>query len=253
MTELLLVLLLAHVLGDFYLQPQPWIDSRYQDKIRSLGLFKHILVHAGLAAVALLVAAWRYDLSNSWALLASWLVIVLSHYAIDVWKSYQKGGFLYFAIDQIAHLLVIVVLWLALQYHFTSEPQALLAQWLEAIPLQTVLGIVLVYLAASTPTNIVLNMALAPYKPQPTNFSNLDKADFAASPLERWLIISLLLLDQLLLVGLLVVVSAIFRVAAMLRANDRHDAHHVLLDWLLNLTAALSLGFLVNLLIETNS
>lgn len=148
---------------------------------------------------------------------------------------------------------MIVVLWLGLQYHFTSVPHVLLEHWSQAVSLSAVVGLVLVYLASTTPINIAINMALAPYKPEPTNYNGLDKANFVFGPLERWLVISLVLVEQLVLVGFFVLASAIFRFAEILREDNRRVAQYVVFDWLMNVVAGLALGALARIVWQTHS
>ena len=46
--SLLMGLVLAHLVGDFLLQPRRWVDERMRRRHRSRHLLYHALVHAGL-------------------------------------------------------------------------------------------------------------------------------------------------------------------------------------------------------------
>ncbi|EWH03821.1 DUF3307 domain-containing protein [Halomonas sp. BC04] len=48
--SLLMGLVLAHLAGDFLLQPRLWVDERVRRLHRSRHLLYHVLVHAGLTA-----------------------------------------------------------------------------------------------------------------------------------------------------------------------------------------------------------
>jgi hypothetical protein len=94
-------LILSHLLTDFILQPGGWVEQRNQKHFASAKLYLHVLVTAGLAY---LFIGWRY-----WAVA---LVILITHFLIDVWKSYRPRVVLYFVLDQLLHLGVIVGCWL---------------------------------------------------------------------------------------------------------------------------------------------
>ena len=77
--DLLLRLLIAHVLGDFVLQPRKWVQDRAHRHHRSAALYMHGALHGLLALTAI------GDLS-SWPLV---LLIAVSHIGIDVLKSHK--------------------------------------------------------------------------------------------------------------------------------------------------------------------
>jgi predicted neutral ceramidase superfamily lipid hydrolase len=97
----LIKLLLAHLISDFWWQPSKWVKDKEQRKIRSKYLYLHILI-TGITALLFVGPAY-------WQVV---LLITIIHGAIDLAKSYTKPSFLNFIIDQIAHLLVIIISWL---------------------------------------------------------------------------------------------------------------------------------------------
>jgi len=104
---LLLKLILAHLLGDYLLQPLSWIQDKEANKIKAKSLYLHVLVHGLLAFLILLPASTGYYL---------WIpiYILVSHWLIDLAKLYLQGKNpkTWFIADQLAHLVVIVVLWM---------------------------------------------------------------------------------------------------------------------------------------------
>jgi hypothetical protein len=94
-------LILSHLLTDFILQPGSWVEQRNQKHFASAKLYLHVFVTAGLAY---LFIGWSY-----WAVA---LVILITHFLIDVWKSYRPRVALYFVLDQLLHVGVIVGCWL---------------------------------------------------------------------------------------------------------------------------------------------
>lgn len=94
--------MLAHVLGDFILQPRAWVKERTEKHYRSMGLYLHALLHGVLAVVALGDPAhWLPG-----------LVVALTHLGIDLLKSYKDPkSAKWFVIDQGLHVLVPVGIW----------------------------------------------------------------------------------------------------------------------------------------------
>jgi hypothetical protein len=73
-------LFLSHLLTDFLLQPNKWIDDKKARQFRSPYLYIHTLFTAGFAW---LLIGWEY-----------WLVAVIvfiTHTLIDGWKSRQMN------------------------------------------------------------------------------------------------------------------------------------------------------------------
>ncbi|MDN6291382.1 MAG: DUF3307 domain-containing protein, partial [Tetragenococcus koreensis] len=101
MIALVIKLLIAHVIGDFVLQPNNWVADKISKGYQSKYLYLHGLVHL----VSLLVLL-GFDLSY-------WLsitIIVVSHLIIDLFKLSLEGKInarLLFALDQFLHAVII--------------------------------------------------------------------------------------------------------------------------------------------------
>lgn len=121
-------LLIAHHLADYYLQRHSWIMCKVQHHEKSRGLFYHILVHLVLTALALYVSLEQWTWHSTLAL----IFIITTHYAIDIWKTYQTFIARYYIADQMGHFLVILLTVAGFVYfhpdliisHFTSLPFA---------------------------------------------------------------------------------------------------------------------------------
>lgn len=97
----LVKLLLAHMVSDFWLQPDKWVKDREQHKIKSKYLYLHILV---TGSTALLFVGPLYWLPV--------LTITLLHGLTDLAKSYIRPTFVIFLADQAVHLVTILLVWL---------------------------------------------------------------------------------------------------------------------------------------------
>ena len=101
MLVLSLKLVLAHLMGDFLLQPDEWVKHKKEKREKSKYLYWHMAVHA-----LLLLLILRFDPSYWLGI----LLLIISHYVIDLLKLHldQKinSQFLFFA-DQMLHFAII--------------------------------------------------------------------------------------------------------------------------------------------------
>lgn len=96
-------LLLAHLLGDFLLQPTSWVLDKENKKHKSIYLYTHTLLHFILAWI--LVG----EIAFTWFA----VLLALTHGGIDYLKLHfqkNKTKRTWFITDQIMHLLVIIII-----------------------------------------------------------------------------------------------------------------------------------------------
>ncbi|MFT4655180.1 MAG: hypothetical protein ACJA0G_000165 [Kangiellaceae bacterium] len=238
---LFVCLLLAHIVADFYLQPYSWIMDKVKYKIKSLGLLKHMTVHTVLTFVALYVAG----VALYWQFALALLIIIVTHYMIDVWKTYMGFTTKYFVMDQLAHLIVLasVSLWLS------AADLAGISAFVKAqFTIQT-FTIIIGYLLAYKPLSILIQLLLKPYLQQfegteQTN-SGLQTAGEYIGGLERFLVITLVMLGQYTSIGFLLAAKSVFRFGDMRRQTDRKLTEYIMLGTLLSFTFALLIGLIV--------
>src|SRR5688572_7590039 len=96
---LLIKLVLAHCISDFALQPSGWVAERQERKYLSKYLYLHAII-TGLVVQAL---------TQNWTLT---VIIMVTHFLIDLGKAYVKPTTQNFLIDQALHLSVIGLAWL---------------------------------------------------------------------------------------------------------------------------------------------
>ncbi|RZL56263.1 MAG: DUF3307 domain-containing protein, partial [Pedobacter sp.] len=104
MDIILIKLILAHLIGDFFLQPTSWVKDKEQKKLKSGKLYLHVLVHVVLIFIAFLsFDVWKVALS-----------VGLLHFVIDACKSLfqtKKNARILFFADQVLHFSSIVLVW----------------------------------------------------------------------------------------------------------------------------------------------
>ncbi len=237
--DLLLLLLLAHLLGDFYLQPLSWVKDRLQWHYKSPKLQLHVSVHMGLSLLALLVWQWGYGWQHD-SLMAVLLALIIgcSHYLIDVAKSYSNNGLAAFLLDQLAHLTVLVLLWSAYTDNWQWWPPQLPAGWL-------LVG--MAYLLVITPASVLIGQLLRSWRPEllALPVQGLLAGGHYIGMLERALLLTFVLLDQFGAIGFLLAAKSIFRFGDLSRAQDVKFTEYVLLGTLLSIGISLGIGLAV--------
>jgi hypothetical protein len=252
MTELslLLLLLLGHIIGDFYLQPKSWVADRNSKHFKSVKLRYHVLVHTSLTAAALLYWSWQQGTSLPVASLGFCCGIVAgSHFLIDVAKSYTKATFLPFIVDQLSHAIVLLMVFVV----FTEQSSEFF-QFLTSNPSFTTLTIIIGYLLAVTPTSILIGLLLRSWHsaiPENARTQSLNDAGHYIGILERLLIVTFVLLDELAGVGFLLAAKSIFRFGDLTRSTDKKLTEYVLLGTLLSVSCSFAIGLVLKLVITS--
>ena len=233
----LLLMLLAHVLGDFVFQPKSWVEKR-KDHIQYL--FYHIAVHAGL-----LILFFSTDLANNWKNI---LFLTAIHLALDsgkiFWeKRWKVNPVRIFLIDQALHLASIFGLFFFLNPEVFEQVKASLSsQHLLLYLIAIVLQIFVV--------PIVIRVYFTKWNGE-VEFNNKRKdslfdAGTLIGILERIMILSFVMLNFMEGIGFLLAAKSIFRFGDLSNARDTKFTEYVLIGTLLSFV----LGTLVALALK---
>jgi hypothetical protein len=228
--NLLLRLIVAHLLTDFVLQPTAWVNQKKQRKHLSLKLYLHVLV-AGVTT---------YILSGLWQ---NWwlpLIIMATHLLIDLWKLNRPDKLVYFIIDQLLHLLVILIIWLSLFYDLTVVKAYLLHLMQNTRFWLVITG----YLIVTWPLGIIIGMATEKWRiAADVNKEGLQKAGVWIGFFERLLILTFILSNQFAAVGFLIAAKSILRFSD--KENTQKKTEYVLIGTLMSFAAAAIIGILI--------
>jgi len=226
---ILVKLLLAHILGDFILQPSSWVLDKETKKSRSIYLYIHTLLH-GLLAWTLVG-----EIAFGWFA----LTLALTHGFIDYLKlRFQKNKTKrsWFIIDQALHLVVLLII--TLLYKDITLDYALIDQrfWF------FITGIILL----TTPTSIVIKNIISIWTPEnKKKDKSLSNAGNYIGILERLFIFCFIITNHFEAIGFLLAAKSIFRFGDLKEAKDRKLTEYVLIGTLLSFGIALLTGLLV--------
>lgn len=222
-------LLLAHLLGDFVFQPLRWVLHKEAHKIRSRFLYLHLLVHAVLVSLAF----WD---AETWPLI---LLIIGSHYLIDLAKLYFQGYFrraiVPFFLDQLAHIAVLY----GVAFH-TRLPEHTL-NWIQMIDWPLVTAIVFV----TWPAAIIMSRILDPLSNQiEFDHKSLPHAGKYIGILERLFVLVFIILGRWEGIGLLITAKSVFRFNDLKERNNRKLTEYILIGTLLSFGLAIATGLI---------
>lgn len=225
---LLAKLLLAHLLGDFLLQPDSWVADKEKRKHLSPYLYLHAALHGILAF--LLVAEW------SFAPFA--LLLAVIHGCIDYTKlRYQTPDTkrLWFIADQLLHLASLAAISLYIKGFLYFNPPSD-AFWL------VFTGLVFL----GKPASIIIKTLISVWVPSQTpDTESLQNAGNYIGMLERIFIYGFILTGHFDAVGFLLGAKSIFRFGDLTGSKDRKLTEYVLIGTLLSFGLAMLTALIV--------
>lgn len=221
MVALFLSLLLAHLLGDFLLQPTTWVKDKKKKKIKS----KYLYYHIGLHFLLLLITT---QFSSKY--LVGILFLALSHLGIDCAKLYfekKKTAKLWFFGDQLLHFVMIAVV---VYCYFPYEIPFANLYSQQSLALITALVLV-TYVSA-----IVLKVLLSKWSAQiiKTDSGNTNNAGKYIGILERLFIFFFVVINFWEGIGFLLAAKSIFRFGDLKESKDVRLTEYILIGTLLS-------------------
>ncbi|WMN59854.1 DUF3307 domain-containing protein [Pseudoalteromonas xiamenensis] len=241
---LLLPLIFTHLVVDFNLQPFSWVLDRNRYHFQSKKLRVHACLHGLFSFIAIL--SWEYTLGwEDWsnALICAAL-ITISHYFIDVAKSFSKGTTSAFLLDQTAHLAILIVCtWISCESDWFSLPN-----WTHT-PLSNALLILIAYHLITSPASVFISISLSKWPWINTLDDGLPNAGQYIGFLERFLILTFILVDSYAAVGFILAAKSVFRFGDLTQAKDKRLTEYVMLGTLLSTAVTLAIGVITKSLI----
>jgi hypothetical protein len=232
---LLTKLLLAHFIGDFFLQPKHWVKEKEKKKLKSLKLYFHIAIHIALLFLIL------WDLSL-WPII---LIIGGLHLIIDALKlivQTKKTKRLWFFIDQALHIIVII----ATYYIYTQKTLDFKTVFIEQ---NLILITCLVFL--TRPVSIIMKTIFTKWnisKLTENNESLKDAGEYIGI-LERLLVFIFIIVNHWEAVGFLITAKSVFRFGDLKESKHRKLTEYILIGTLISFGIAIAVGLIFQLLV----
>ena len=236
----LLQWLFAHLLGDFLLQTQAMVRHKQRLKARSWMLYLHSLIHGILV----------YLFVPSWDLWIIPVLVVFTHFIVDLWKLNQKENVVYFIIDQFLHILILVGLWVA----FVAPVQWLPKQWHAFQHNPTIWAVATGYLVVTFPLSLFLARATQRWRREAEEGGmrsaiSLNEAGKWIGIFERILVYTFVITGHFEGIGFLIAAKSILRFNDIKGNDARKDAEYILIGTLISFASSIMVGLAVKALI----
>jgi hypothetical protein len=233
--QFFLLQIIAHLLADFTFQPHRKAEEKNINGFRSSYLKWHILVVFGFSWV----------LSFQWSFVFGAIVIALVHWLSDGIKPYYKRlnqlGKYYFFIDQALHLIVILSVSKLFTTYFKVSPVFMFS-------FSTVtFFIILAFLFCTKPANIMIKEVFRAFDIKVIKVGEseeLPNAGKLIGIIERWLVLTFILLNQFEAVGFLLAAKSILR----FKEAETLKSEYVLIGTMLSFATAIAFGISVSLI-----
>lgn len=234
--SILLRLIMAHLLGDFLLQPDSWVKAKQSQHWRAPALYYHV------GTVTLLSFVFLWD-GTKWYIP---IIIMITHLGIDIWKSYRPNNFSFYVIDQLLHVTVILLLWAATCLgwntisldiiHYTGSSHF----WI----------LILAYYFVTGPLGITIGKATAKWqKDAGMDIGGLKRAGMWIGRFERVLVLTFILLNQYTALGFLMTAKSILRFGDK-DAHEQKKTEYILVGTLISFASAAIVGIIVSYVIS---
>ena len=234
MLAIFIKLILAHIIGDFLMQPAKWVNHKETYKHKSKFLYWHILVHL-VALIIVLQADTKYWLGI--------IIIVVTHYIIDVIKLHLKPSInerVLFSLDQIAHLSII-----ALVVSIYEPYQLNINNLYTTSSLLFITSLLCVTVVSS----ILMKTIISKWSlEEDTNEESLDNAGAYIGMLERLFVFAFIIMQYWEGIGFLLAAKSVFRFGDLSKAKDRKLTEYILIGTLISFGLAIITGILYNII-----
>ena len=233
----LIKLILAHLVGDFLLQPSGWVKEKEEKKLRSPKLFVHIFIHGAL--VLLLLRDFDYGV------LALWLMAL--HGMIDILKLYaqnQETKTHWFLMDQGLHIFSIIILWILF-----CVPRRDLESWQVD---QSVWVYSTALLFVTVVSGVVMSLLMSSWSKSldDSHEESLSHAGRYIGMLERIFVFTFVVTSNWEGIGFLLAAKSVFRFGDLKESKDRKLTEYILIGTLLSFGIAIATGMVTLKLVE---
>lgn len=227
---ILLKLILAHLIGDFFLQPEKLVKEKRKKKLASPLFYLHIVIH--LALILLLL----WDLSL-WPLALS---ITVAHFIIDTLKLYlqnKRNARALFFLDQFFHLISILLL-----YYVFIKPDIAF----ESLYSFNNLFLLVCLLFLGRPVSFFMKSIFSKWDIENLvpKKETLKDAGKYIGVLERLLVFIFIIVDHWEAVGFLITAKSVFRFGDLMEAKQRKLTEYVLIGTLISFGIAIAVALI---------
>jgi hypothetical protein len=253
---ILIQLILAHIIADFVIQTNKWVDNKNSKSIKSW----HFWIHISLSGIL------TYIFLMQWTEWKVPLFIMVTHGLIDYWKISQerkiarfnemqdkvedkKTGKRQFFIDQLFHVIMILLAWLYLTEGFKE-----LLPFIESLLTEKkIISIITATIFIIWPVGVAIAKITEPFKNELSSAEENDsliKAGTYIGIFERLMVMIFILTGQYEAIGFLIAAKSVLRIGKDGDKWARKKTEYVLIGTLISFTTAIIIGLIVKFIIS---
>lgn len=235
MKEAFIVLLTAHLIGDFLCQSKGMVKVKY-------GSFKYLALHSLIVSLATLFFAANFAISCS---MLVYLWVFVAHLIIDwVKQLIGKDDIYTFLADQTLHIIALFII--ACQIPDIAEASL----WLKLFPASYFKGLTVIsgLVASVYAGGIVVSKATKPLLSQVSDMDNvgLKHGGRYIGQLERALTFFFMLTGQTNAIGFLFAAKSILRFGEIKEKEKRKEAEYIIIGTFMSFGWALLVAYLTS-------
>lgn len=233
---ILVRLVLLHLINDFLIQPNSWVKHRNEHRHMSSRLY----VHGTLAGIGAYIAIWK------WSAFPIFIIVTITHTAIDIWKSHQVKGnnLVLFLIDQLAHIIILILCWLIWISGFNTVINLITNLLTDYRTMLLLLG----YIICIFPMGYIVSFGTEHWRKQIEHEgkTSLTEAGRWIGIIERIIVFTLVLMGRFETIGLVLTAKSILRFSDV---EVRKNTEYVLIGTLISFALSMLTGLLIKFLI----
>lgn len=237
---ILLKLFLSHIITDFIFQPDAWVNDKKTNIWKSAKLY----IHGCLAGIL------AYMFAGSWEILWLPLIVGVTHIVIDGYKSKFEENLTIFLVDQVSHIIILILCWMVIiQYNL----QDILKLLRPIISSDKFLIYIFAYSLILWPSGKLMKRILSSINIKfeeniDTGYKNVG---LWIGMIERILILTFVLQNNYQIIGFLFAAKSIFRHRYNGLKNSQITIEYILLGTMLSFLIAIIIGLFSNTILSS--
>jgi hypothetical protein len=199
-----------------------------------------LYVHGTLAGAGAYIAIWK------WSAFPIFIIVTVTHLAIDIWKSHQVKGnnLVLFLVDQAAHLIILIICWVIWISGFNPFMKLVTNLFTDYKMMLLLLG----YVLCIFPVGYIVSFGTERWRNQieQEKKSSLTEAGRWIGIIERVVVFTLVLFGRFETIGLVLTAKSILRFSDV---EVRKNTEYVLIGTLISFSLSMLIGLLIKFLI----
>jgi len=224
----LLKLFMAHMIGDFLLQPEAWVKAKEEKKLGAWQLYVHVLLHGLL----ILLITWDWHFWK-WALLIAFVHLVIDSAKILIQKKDNQRTM--FLIDQLLHFVSLYGIWLWYQGLYIS---------FSLFRNEKIVLLITLLIFLTNPVSVAIKIFISKWTPQTEDSvtGSLQSAGKYIGIFERLLVFVFMISNEWQAIGFLLAAKSVFRFGDLRESKDRKLTEYILIGTLVSFGIAILTG-----------